>query len=226
VGQENEIATQAGLPAIRLVPLGLSRMMGGSFINTIDVQYSGGLATSVEFSPEALRSAFEQVKKLHFRYLAFFSKLNGNAFGKNLRDLVDSRCGDYQNFAHDLGISLTYLHALMDERIVVSNPSLALLKRMASRLGTTVGFLTGETEDADPVWIASHASWREWIKNSQIDAKIAMDLRDEWRQQYRSQRLVETAASFRKQSKLMSVSDWEDKYKKLKGGAKSGGSLF
>src|SRR6202020_3365944 len=31
VGQENEIATQAGVPAIRLVPQGLSRMMIGSF---------------------------------------------------------------------------------------------------------------------------------------------------------------------------------------------------
>jgi len=32
VGQENEIATQAGTPAIRLVPPKMSRMMEGSFM--------------------------------------------------------------------------------------------------------------------------------------------------------------------------------------------------
>lgn len=37
VGQENEIATQAGRPAIRLIPSKLSRMMKGSFLSAIDI---------------------------------------------------------------------------------------------------------------------------------------------------------------------------------------------
>lgn len=53
VGQENEIATQAGVPAIRLVPLeGLSRMMLGSFIRTMDITYHGGLQSRITFGIE------------------------------------------------------------------------------------------------------------------------------------------------------------------------------
>src|SRR5262249_11852148 len=47
VGQENEIATQAGVPAIRIAPAKLSRMMGGSFLQAIDVSYDGSLETEI-----------------------------------------------------------------------------------------------------------------------------------------------------------------------------------
>ena len=43
VGQENDIATQAGLPAIRIAPKGVSRMMLGSFIKSFQVNYDGRL---------------------------------------------------------------------------------------------------------------------------------------------------------------------------------------
>ncbi|MGB6870389.1 MAG: helix-turn-helix transcriptional regulator, partial [Acidobacteriaceae bacterium] len=43
VGQENEIATQAGVPAIRLINPQVSRMMLGSFVKSFDIQYSGSL---------------------------------------------------------------------------------------------------------------------------------------------------------------------------------------
>src|SRR6266852_3732892 len=44
VGQENEIATQAGIPAVRLIPQrGVSRMMLGSFVRAINVRYEGTL---------------------------------------------------------------------------------------------------------------------------------------------------------------------------------------
>src|SRR5260370_21041407 len=39
VGQENEIATQAGLPAIRIVPTKTSRMRTGSFLLAKDVAF-------------------------------------------------------------------------------------------------------------------------------------------------------------------------------------------
>ena len=59
VGQENEISTQAGLPAIRLVPESMSRMMRGSFIRSTDVVYSGSLATSVDFDKTQFQKAVE-----------------------------------------------------------------------------------------------------------------------------------------------------------------------
>jgi hypothetical protein len=54
-----------------------------------------------------------------------------------------------------------------------------------------------------------------------------MDLLDGWKQEYRSQRAVETTASFRKKSKAISVSDWDQRLKKSKGAAKNApGRLF
>ena len=47
VGQENEIATQAGVPAIRLVNSQVSRMMLGSFLRSFDVQYTGSLKEGI-----------------------------------------------------------------------------------------------------------------------------------------------------------------------------------
>ena len=41
VGQENEIATQAGLPAIRLLGDTVSRMLRGSFLQAIDIPLTG-----------------------------------------------------------------------------------------------------------------------------------------------------------------------------------------
>src|SRR5688572_24076824 len=55
VGQENEIATQAGVSAIRLMPAGISRMMSGSFISAHDVRYSGSLDRQITFDKDELR---------------------------------------------------------------------------------------------------------------------------------------------------------------------------
>ncbi len=121
VGQENEIATQAGVPAIRLVPGVISRMMIGSFLHSIDIHYSGSLETEVRFTPEELHAGLAAIRKSYFRHHALYRGLNGDAFGHRLRKLIDDRSGDYEHFAADLGISLSYLHNLMEE------PFLALL---------------------------------------------------------------------------------------------------
>jgi transcriptional regulator with XRE-family HTH domain len=212
VGQENEIATQAGLPAIRIVPHGISRMMSGSFVNAVDVPYSGSLVTGVSFDAETLRVAFERIRKTHFRHRALYKNMNGNSFGKRLRKLIDERSGDYVQFADELGVRLTYLHTLMDDQFAVSNPSARLLKRMAVRLCTTVAFLIGESEEADPVWVETHESWRKWINSSSVDAKVAVDLRDEWRHEYELNRVEQTTASFRKSFGPLSSVDWDSRY--------------
>jgi len=63
----------------------------------------------------------------------------------------------------------------MEEPFAVSNPSVRLLKRMALRLGERVGYLIGESEESDPIWIDSHASWRSWIdKTTGVDAATAL----------------------------------------------------
>ncbi|HEY4050330.1 MAG TPA: hypothetical protein VGM27_25990 [Acidobacteriaceae bacterium] len=182
VGQENEIATQAGLPAIRVAPRGISRMMSGSFINAVDVNYTGSLETEITFDPIDLKSALESIRPQYFRHRALYRNLNGNSFGSRLRKLIDDRAGDYRLFADELGVSLSYLQVLMEEPFVVSNPSARLLKRMATRLGTSVAFLIGESEETDPVWVESNASWRRWIDNTpNVDAATALSMRDEWR---------------------------------------------
>jgi transcriptional regulator with XRE-family HTH domain len=216
VGQENEIATQAGVPAIRLVPRVMSRMMTGSFIHTIDLAYSGQLETGVRFDPEELRAALAAIRKAYFRHRALFRGINGDAFGSRLRKLIDDRCGDYDHFAADLGISLSYLHNLMEEPFAVSNPSARLLQRMALRLGERVAYLIGESEESDPVWVESNAAWRSWIdKTSGIDAGLALQMRDEWRQEYStSRREQQSSASFRRPTLLMREPDWDKRYQR------------
>jgi transcriptional regulator with XRE-family HTH domain len=220
VGQENEIATQAGVPAIRLVPqAGLSRMMLGSFVQAIDIPYSGDLKTRINFDEEKLKAALRDIKSSHFRCHALYRGMNGDGFGKRLRKLIDDRCnGGYNQFACDIGISSRYLHKIMDEPFIISNPSALLLRRMAHRLGERASFLLCEEQDSDPVWAESNASWRSWIeKTPGLDAQIVLRLRDEWRNDYAAEKRERQATniSFRKSSHLMRETDWDKQYQKL-----------
>lgn len=214
VGQENEIATQAGVPAIRLVPTAISRMMVGSFVNGKTVRYSGSLQTEVTFDIDELRIALAEVRKVYFRHQAMYRGINGDAFGGRLRKLVDERCANDEQFAQDIGISLSYLHNLIDEPVAVSNPSLRLLKRTALRLGERVSYLIGESDESDPVWIESHASWRSWIRRTPgIDADTALEIRDRWRHDYKVARREQlTTASHRESLKRMTEVEWDKCY--------------
>jgi transcriptional regulator with XRE-family HTH domain len=225
VGQENEIATQAGLSAIRLVPQAISRMMLGSFINTRDIEYTGSLANGIQFREEHLLDSLRAIRRSHFRRNAFYKNLNGHDFGERLRKLINERGGDYEKFADDVGINLTYLHALMQEPFNVSNPSIKLLKRIAALLGENVGYLVGESERADPVWISSQASFREWVEaNPSVPAGDAFRVRDSWRDEYRLSKNQPVSVSFRRVSKPMSVADWDRRYRQSRSKAGNGGS--
>ena len=218
VGQENEIATQSGVPAVRLVPEhGMSRMMIGSFISAIDIRYSGTLETGIVFNAKDLQAALQEIRKIYFRRRAMDRGLNMDAFGVRLKRLIDDRCsGDYIQFSSDLGISLAYLHTLMKEPFAVSNPSACLLARIAARLGERIAYLLGESDENDPVWIESNASWRQWINNTTgIDAREALELRDQWRTDYRMAfRGQESSASFRNSMRPMKEVDWDKEYQK------------
>src|SRR6266478_1336852 len=214
VGQENEIATQAGIPAIRLVPTVMSRMMSGSFIKAIDITYTGSLSGGISFSLEELRKALREIRCVYFRYGALYKGMNGNGFGERLRKLVDDRSGDYQKFAADLGIGLSYLHALMEEPFTVSNPSIRLLKRMAVLLGESVAYVVGESQETDPIWVASNACWHAWVTQTpNLDAAAAVVMRDQWREGYRFERSKQSTASFRKSNRAMRESDWDKLYR-------------
>src|SRR5882724_10571955 len=76
VGQENEIATQAGLPAIRLISdEGISRMISGSFLQAIDVRYSGKLDSKIQIDTAALVNGLKEIRKNYFRYRALYRGL-------------------------------------------------------------------------------------------------------------------------------------------------------
>jgi hypothetical protein len=140
-------------------------------------------------------------------------------------ELVDDRCnGEHHQFAADIGVSLLYLHKMMDEPFIISNPSALLLKRIAHRLGEPVAFLLGEEEQNDPIWVESHASWRSWVnKTLGLDAQVVLRMRDDWRDEYAMERREKqaSAASFRRSTRLMRESDWDKRYQKLlKSGAK------
>ena len=218
VGQENEIATQAGVPAIRLAPSeGLSRMMLGSFIRAIDVPYSGNLRSRIDFDATKFLEALKTVRQSHFRTAALFRGMNCDGFGERLRRLIDDRCNaDYVQFAADIGVSELYLHKMMNEPFLVACPSAHLLKRTAHRLGERIAFLLGEAEENDAVWTEGNASWRSWVEKNEghgIDAAIALRMRDEWRDSYAAgRREQQSSASFRKSTGRMREADWEKKY--------------
>jgi len=229
VGQENEIATQAGIPAIRLMPEGMSRMMTGAFIKSIDVKFTGSLEKGVHFDLEDFRRALREIRRLYFHYRPLFKEINGENFGARLKKLVDSRSGNYRKFAEDLGVSLSYVHVLMAEHPSVSNPSLRLLKKISVLLGENVNYLVGESERSDIVWSESSASWHAWAtENPGLDAAMAIAVRDQWRGEYRETRAQPSVASFRRVPKVMQKTDWDQLYKervKMKDGSKTK-SLF
>jgi len=218
VGQENEIATQAGLSAIRLVPKGISRMMTGSFINAANIEYEGILSSGLGFREEDLKGALRAIRLAHFRRQAFYGRLNGHDFGERLRKLINERGGDYEKFSDDVGINLSYLHALMQEPFNVSNPSIKLLKRIAALLGESVGYLIGESERADPVWIASQVSFGAWVEaNPNLPVGRAFQMRNRWRDEYHLNKTQPISVSFRKSTEPMTVGDWDRLYRESYG---------
>lgn len=214
VGQENEIATQAGLPAIRLVPEKISRMMEGSFLKAKNLRYTGSLATGIAFDESEFKEALRSIQIAYFAQLPLFRNLNGNDFGERLRRLISERSGNSQDFADRLGVSLGYVQVMQDEPFVISNPSARLLKRMALLLGVSVGYLLGETRDADPIWLQSHASWRSWMRdNPTVEANVAVELWDQWKAEYHPAARTPSILSFRDGQKAMTVIDWDKRYK-------------
>ena len=228
VGQENEIATQAGIPAIRLIPDKVSRMLTGSFLSATDIPYKGTLHDGICFNEDDFRQALSTIRHIYFRHRALYKGVNGNTFGERLRKLVDDRRGDYQGFASDLGVSLSYIQVMMTEPFAVANPSTRLLNRMGVLLGVSVAYLIGESEQVDPIWIESNASWHSWATKAAGDeVATAVQIRDEWRQQYTSNKTNETVASFRNVTTAMRESDWDKLYQqKIKKVVAGAGQLF
>jgi len=214
VGQENEIATQAGLPALRLIPKGISRMMSGSFLQAIDVEYSGTLESGVVFDGQDVVRALTEIRKTYFRHRALFRGMNGNDFGDRLRKLLDDRSGDYIGVASDLGINRLYLESLMTEPFAVSNPSARLLRRMGLLLNVSVGYLLGETFETDPLLRESLGTWNSWVEATPgLDAGIANRIKKDWQDEYaRGRKQAVGVASQRNTNGAMHAGDWDQRY--------------
>ncbi|MFZ2493490.1 MAG: helix-turn-helix transcriptional regulator [Thermoanaerobaculia bacterium] len=227
VGQENEIITQAGLPAVRLIPKrGLSRMMLGSFIHSHDIQYEGNLDIGVTIDRAALTEGLTQLRRLHFRHRALYRGMNDDSFGPRLTKLINDWSGDYSQFADDLGVSLGYLQRLMHEPFAVTNPSARLLRRMSVLLDVSVGYLLGESVETDPVWVESNASWRRWVElGSDLDAKTAIGLRDDWRRSFGAAR-KHSEVSQKTYTAAMKEADWDRAYQKVTTKGGPSGKLF
>jgi transcriptional regulator with XRE-family HTH domain len=216
VGQENEIATQAGNPAIRLLESTASRMMRGSLLHAVDVQFTGSLDSGLHFDQNELRAALEWVQRSYFLQFPLYQNLNGHEFGERLRRLMEKRITNHSEFAAKLGVAPQYLDVLKHESFVVSNPSARLLKRLSALLGISVGYLLGESREADPVWINSHSTWRHWIRTPGIEAGLAYELKEEWEAGYiRSMGQREPSyASHRNEISARQEKDWDIEYQK------------
>jgi transcriptional regulator with XRE-family HTH domain len=214
VGQENEIATQAGIPAIRLMPDNISRMLRGSFLMAHDVNYSGTLRTGIKFDLDRFHEALRWVKRTVIMQHALFGASKQAGFGHRLRRLLDDRVGDYSSFASELGIGLSYLHSLMDEPFPMANPSARLLQRMSHRLGVSISYLLGEDPEMDPVYAESVGNWNRWLASSNaLDDMIANSVRASWEQEHvMSTKEAAIGASHRNKRVVLSVTDWDKRY--------------
>jgi transcriptional regulator with XRE-family HTH domain len=218
VGQENEIATQAGVPAIRLVNSGVSRMMLGSFVKSFDIQYRGSLQEGIFFDEEEFAKALRAMVKLHYRYSALYSGMNGNDFGPRLRKLIDARALDDNAFAEELGVSLDYVHVMTVEPISISNPSARLLKRVSVLLGESVGFLLGEEEQDDAIYRESKESFIAWVRESDesVDARTAEGVFDDWKAEYFAGKVESSPISFRAKAVPKGKADWDEMFRRAK----------
>ncbi|MGA8500834.1 MAG: hypothetical protein WB683_04755 [Candidatus Sulfotelmatobacter sp.] len=218
VGQENEIATQAGVPAIRLVNSQVSRMMLGSFLRSFDVQYTGSLKEGIFFNDEDFTKALRGIVKLHYSHGALYSTMNGNDFGPRLKRLVDERVRDDRAFAEELGVSLEYVQALMVEPLVVSNPSARLLERMSILLGESVGFLLGEKERDDAIYRESKENFNAWVREScdDVDARTANEIFDHWKVDYFARKVENSPVSLRSEVRAMGKADWDGMFRLAK----------
>ena len=139
--------------------------------------------------------------------------MNGNDFGRRLRELINKRAANYSDFAEKLGVNRQYVEIMMDEPFVVSNPSARLLKRIATLLGVSVGYLLGEAKEADPIWNESHNAWRTWIKNNpDVKAQTATDIFDEWQRDHNLNVRQPSLRSFRDAKTTMAEMDWDRRY--------------
>ena len=218
VGQENEIATQAGVPAIRLVNQQVSRVMLGSFLKSFDVQYTGNLQEGIFFSEEDFTKALRAIVKLHYSHGALYSSMNGHDFGPRLKKLVDERIRDNRAFAEELGVSLEYVQAMMVEPLAVTNPSARLLERMSILLGESVGFLLGEKEKDDAVYRESKESFNAWVRESgdEVDARTANEIFDQWKIDYFTQKVESSPVSMRNEVNAMRKADWDGMFRVAK----------
>ncbi len=183
VGQENEIAAQAGLPAIRLIPERISRMMTGSYLRAVDIRFSGSLVTRIHFDKSEFLNALRQMRKLHVASRAFYKGVNNNRFRERLRQLMTSMDTSIRELAENLGISPDYVQAMCDEHVVISNPSLHLLRRIARQFDVSIGFLVGDDDHFQPLWVReTKDSWFRWLKQApQVDGAVAVQMYEDWR---------------------------------------------
>lgn len=229
VGQENEIATQAGVPAIRLVPdAGISRMMTGSFLHAWNIPFTGSLDTKIGFDEQKFVEALRDIRMLYFEQKALYGGVATFDFGSRLEELVNDRIGSKADFAAKIGVSPDYVDVLFVEPLVVSNPGSVLLLRMAKVLSVSVAYLLGESTVDDMVFTASMSSLNKWVSETQnLDAQKVFSMRDKWTDDYYLNRQP-SLQSQRNGQKPMAMADWNALYMQSngKGAHAKSGSLF
>jgi transcriptional regulator with XRE-family HTH domain len=193
-------------------------MMLGSFVKSFDIQYRGTLQEGIFFDEEEFAKALRAIVKLHYRYSALYSGMNGDDFGPRLKKLIDARALDNNAFAEELGVSLDYVHAMIVEPISISNPSARLLKRMSVLLGESVAFLLGEEEQDDAIYRESKESFIAWVRESDesVDARSAEGVFDNWKAEYFAGKVESSPISFRAKIVAKGKADWDQMFRHVK----------
>jgi transcriptional regulator with XRE-family HTH domain len=191
-------------------------MLRGSFLHARDITITGSLESGVIFEHEEFKRALQWVQQNYFLQFPLYQNVNGHGFGDRLDHLLEKRVADRGDFAAKLGVAQQYLDVMTHESFLVSNPSARLLKRLGVLLGVSVGYLLGDSKEADPVWIDSQASWRKWTRTPGVEAGLANDIREDWEAEYimKAGKLEPSYASHRNELLPRHEKDWDIEYQK------------
>jgi transcriptional regulator with XRE-family HTH domain len=164
-GQELEIATQAGISVILLIPNGttVSRMVHGSYARLRVVRFD---------TDDELREGFQGALRELFNDLVLRAHATPGGIGERVRVLRNRRGLTLDTVAVRAGLTRHAIERLEREDELAENPSVTTLRRLADTLGTSVSYLTDgikpRLEDTDDVIRRSKLSFDQFVRRENI----------------------------------------------------------
>jgi DNA-binding XRE family transcriptional regulator len=204
-GQELEIATSAGIPVLLLMRKGVrvSRMVLGSYAR----------ATQVEFETQVdLATALDRAMSNVFNDLSMRVQVKAADIGARILRLREERSLQRYALAQAIGVSEAAIMDLETGAAHRVNPSLVTIRRVATFLKTSVGYLIDgvapRPEDSDPVLARSQESLHKFASASGVSHADTQRLWSGFVLDYQAQRRAVAEA----RTEPVSAEEWAQRH--------------